>query len=188
MFALPPDMQVPLFAALGVLVLAGIAYVWQWSAGRAEVKRYTRGFVLTTCPVCEEGRIHLEETVRSMAGISWVRRSARCDTCNSVLRELRPGLWRYSVDAYANPQMAERFKRQRATTAELEMLARDLERRPPKQQLDEVTTESLDLSWLEIDEPLGSDELKPEAPPAENPEAPEPQPKLKRRSAKKSSD
>jgi len=154
---IPASAQTPLFAGLSILVIGGLAYFWQWSAGRNEVRRYARGFVLTICPVCQEGHIHLDEVVRSTAGVQWVRRTARCDTCNSVLRELRPGLWRYSVDAYVNPELAERFKSQRATTAELQDLARHIILKQPDPELDEPTVESLNLSWLEIDEPLGSE-------------------------------
>lgn len=155
---LPSSVQTPLFVVLGVLVIGGLVYFWQWSSGRNEVRRYQKGFVLSICPVCQEGHIHLDEVVRSTAGIPWVRRSARCDTCNSVLRELRPGLWRYSVDAYANPELAERFKSQRATTAELQELARHIVLKTPARDFDEPTAESLNLAWLEIEEPLGSSE------------------------------
>jgi len=137
--------------------LAALLYVWQWSAGRIEVRRYARGFILSICPVCQEGHIHLDEVVRKTLGIQWVRRSARCDTCRSVLRELRPGVWRYSVDAFVNPEMAERFKNRRVTTAELHELAQHVVIKPSRPEYDEPTAEWLDLKWLEIDEPLGSD-------------------------------
>jgi hypothetical protein len=189
---IPSEAQLPLYGGLGILVLAGAIYYWQWSAGRAEVKRYAKGFVLSICPVCQEGHIHLDEVVRTTAGIPWVRRSARCDTCNSVLRELRPGLWRYSIDAYANPELAERFKSQRATTAELQELARNIVLKPTRREFDESTAESLNLSWLEIEEPLGSDEVPAEVPTEEgtpveeSPETTDVEPKPKKRSGRRS--
>lgn len=167
---LPGNLQLPVFGGLGVLLVGGLIYFWQWSAGRAEAKRYARGFVLTICPVCQEGHIHLDEVVRTTMGIQLVRRSARCDTCRSVLRELRPGVWRYSVDALANPEMAARYKTRPVTTAELQDLARHIVLKPSAKMFDEPTAESLNLKWLEIDEPLDDGTSAP----APEPEAEQP--------------
>jgi hypothetical protein len=154
--ALPVNARLPVFGGLGLLILAGLIYVWQWSAGRAEVRRYARGFVLSVCPVCREGHVHLDEVVRKTGGIQWVRRLARCNNCRSVIREIRPGMWRYAVDASLNPELAERFKTRHVTTAELQELAKNIVLKADHRPYDEPTAESLKLNWLEIDEPLPS--------------------------------
>lgn len=154
--SLSPDARLPLFGGIGLLVIAGLLYGWQWSVGRAETRRYAKGFILSTCPVCQEGHIHLDEVVRQTLGIQWVRRSARCSVCRSVLRELRPGQWRYSVDAFVNPEMAERFRTKQVTNAELQELARHIVIKPTQQPEDEPTAKSLNLTWLEIEEPPAS--------------------------------
>jgi hypothetical protein len=155
---IPANARLPLLGGLGFLVLAGLLYGWQWSAGRAQVKRYAGGFILSVCPVCQEGHIHLDEVVRKSLGIQRVRRSARCDTCRSVLRELRPGVWRYLVDAAVNPELAERFKTRRVTAADLQELAQHVVLKPSPVPVDEPTDHSLNLKWLEIEEPLPADD------------------------------
>lgn len=89
-----------------------------------EVHRYAKGFLLDTCPVCHEGHLNLEQVVKSSMGIPSVRRSVRCNTCRSVLREVRPGRWRYTIDPYVNPDMASRYDTRWLSRADLESLAR----------------------------------------------------------------
>jgi hypothetical protein len=67
------------------------------------------------------------------------------------------------VDAFVNPQLAERFRRQPATNADLEELARTVVVKPPAPDFEEPSVESLNLSWLDIDKPLGSEEPEPDA-------------------------
>lgn len=109
----------------GGLALLGLAvYIWRRSAGTREVRRYAKGFLFDTCPVCHEGHLHLEQLVQRSMGIPSVRRSVRCDTCRSVLREVRPGRWRYTIDPYVNPDMASRYGARWLSRADLESLAR----------------------------------------------------------------
>lgn len=91
--------------------------------GMREVRRYAKGFLFDTCPACHEGHLHLDEIVQRSMGIPSVRRSVRCDTCRSVLREVRPGRWRYTVDPYVNPDMASRYDTRWLSRADLESLA-----------------------------------------------------------------
>jgi uncharacterized protein YraI len=91
----------------GALLLAGVLYGWRWASGRREVQRYSAGFPLEICPTCQIGHLQLEEHVWHLLGIPVVRRAVQCDTCRSVLRQTRPGLWRYTIDPFANPYLAE---------------------------------------------------------------------------------
>jgi hypothetical protein len=67
--------------------------------------RYRDGFMLATCPVCEEGELFLEERRYRLLGIPRIRRVVRCDTCRSVLRQVGRERWRYAVDGAANPEL-----------------------------------------------------------------------------------
>jgi hypothetical protein len=89
------------------LLLSG--YVWWLVGGRSELKRYADGFSLKTCSVCQTGRLHLVESERRLLGITRVLRIVRCDTCRSVLRQVKPGTWRYSIDPIVNPGLADSF-------------------------------------------------------------------------------
>ncbi len=90
-------------------ILAAGIYIWQRSAGRRELARYAGGFLLDACPTCQRGELHLDEQVKRPLGVLRVQRTVRCDTCRSVLRQVRPGVWRYTIDPLANPDLAERF-------------------------------------------------------------------------------
>jgi hypothetical protein len=108
----------------GLVLLGLIVYLWRRSAGVREVRRYAKGFLFDTCPACHEGHLHLDQLVQHSMGIPNVRRSVRCDTCRSVLREIRPGRWRYTVDPYVNPDMASRYDTRWLSRTDLELLAR----------------------------------------------------------------
>ena len=85
---------------LGALGYAGL-YVRHW----AHLARYREGFVLSACPICEAGHLHLEERRYRLLGIPRVRRVVRCDVCRSVLREVGTRRWRYAVDGAENPAL-----------------------------------------------------------------------------------
>lgn len=80
-------------------------YIVTYVVRAGALNRYADGFVLEQCPVCEVGFLALEERVFRMLGIPRVRRTVRCDNCNSVLREVAPRRWRYAVDRVANPEL-----------------------------------------------------------------------------------
>lgn len=96
---------VPIGYLLGgaALILAGVVYVGAYVVQAANVARYQEGFILSTCPVCETGKLSVEDRRYRVLGIPRVRRTVRCDTCRSVLRQVSPQRWRYAVDGNANP-------------------------------------------------------------------------------------
>lgn len=112
----------------GLVLLGLIGYMWRRSAGMREVRRYAKGFLLDICPACHEGRLHLDQIVQRSMGIPSVRRSVRCDACRSVLREVRPGRWRYTVDPYVNPDMAKRYNTRWLSRTDLEILSHEANR------------------------------------------------------------
>lgn len=98
----------PLLLIGGVLLtLAAGSYIVTFAVRSGALNRYEDGFILAACPVCEIGHLSLEERVFRMVGIPRVRRTVRCDNCNSVLREVGNRRWRYAVDPAANSSMYE---------------------------------------------------------------------------------
>ncbi|NJR12602.1 hypothetical protein HC776_01575 [bacterium] len=78
---------VPLVALAGVTVAVGLVYLGAFARAMPELRRYEQGFVRADCPVCERGSLVMEEKRSSTFGIPAVRRTVRCNTCRSVLRE-----------------------------------------------------------------------------------------------------
>lgn len=122
-------------ALLGAWVLVSAALKSRRS--RREMQRYARGFVLHFCPVCQRGDLHLEEVRRPLA-IPSVQRRVRCDVCRSVLRQVRPGVWRYTIDPMVNPEMAEAFSGQIFSDRELPGVYEKARRFEPVLPADEV--------------------------------------------------
>ena len=89
--------------------------------------RYREGFVLSVCPVCQEGRLHMEERRYRVLGIPRARRVVRCDVCRSVLREVRAGHWRYAVDGAENPALYEALNGRVLSEGELLRIAPEYE-------------------------------------------------------------
>ena len=146
----------------GSLILLGlVVYMLRRSAGVRAVRRYAKGFPVDSCPACREGHLHFEQLVQQSMGIPSVRRSARCDTCRSVLREVRPGKWRYTVDPYVNPEMASRYDTRWLTHADLEVLGKEAGSRSRSRLMEiealPVTHEDLP----ELDESLFAEEETP---------------------------
>src|SRR5690606_373102 len=96
-----------LAVAAAALILGAALYLGGRGRRRGELMRYADGFVLDECPVCQTGALELEENVQRV-----VKRTVRCDTCRSVLRQVRPGRWRYTIDPLVNPELADRFSGQ----------------------------------------------------------------------------
>lgn len=86
-----------LWIGLGAAALA-LVYLTVFVVQSAAVDRYREGFPLTMCPVCQEGRLYLDERRERILGIPRIRRAVRCDHCRSVLRQVGPQRWRYAVD------------------------------------------------------------------------------------------
>ncbi|MBN2305718.1 MAG: SH3 domain-containing protein [Anaerolineae bacterium] len=95
-----PLLYMLLGGGLGLLV---VLYLGAYVIQAANVARYQEGFILSVCPVCEDGRLKVEDRRYRMLGIPRVRRTVRCDSCRSVLRQVGPQRWRYAVDGRANP-------------------------------------------------------------------------------------
>ncbi|MGF1504591.1 MAG: hypothetical protein ACFB51_05570 [Anaerolineae bacterium] len=125
----PPAVTLPpeagLWAGVGLLFLAILAYAVRFVAGRRERSRYADGFVLEACPVCQIGMLELDEVSRQTLGLVSTRRSVRCDTCRSVMRQIRPGTWRYNMDALFNPALADEYSGRQFSDKALLTLAED---------------------------------------------------------------
>ena len=109
-----------------------VIYGWQAITAQREVKRYAGQFPLDSCPVCQTGSLHLEETIQRPLGIARVNRSVRCDVCRSVLRQVSPGTWRYSIDPYINESLATEFSGNVFTNADLGVFVATAMEHPPK--------------------------------------------------------
>lgn len=96
----------PLIFLAGI-VLTGLigGYIMMFAASQAAAERYAGGFVIQYCPVCYEGRLYMEERSNRVLGILRIRRTVRCDSCRSVLREVGKHRWRYAVDRTVSPEM-----------------------------------------------------------------------------------
>jgi hypothetical protein len=97
-----------LLAATGLFTLV-IVYAGFYLRGASVVDRYRSGFVIETCPVCQQGHLHVEQRPTRFFGIPRVRRTVRCDNCRSILREMGNRRWRYAIDRMVNPVMHQRF-------------------------------------------------------------------------------
>lgn len=118
------------FAGLGLLLIVG--YVWLYLRGAAAAGRYAAGFVVDTCPVCGEGKLHIEARSERSMGIPTTKHVVRCDNCRSVLREVGRDRWRYAVDRTANPRMYDRLNNRELGEATIRRLAeRGLDDLPP---------------------------------------------------------
>jgi hypothetical protein len=120
---LPKRLTPGIWIGGGIILALLAAYgARRWSREQ-ELKRYSGGFILNTCPVCQEGTLQLEENVQRSLGTPRVQRTVRCDFCRSVLREVRPGTWRYTIDPFVNPQLADAHNAQQFTDEDLLELA-----------------------------------------------------------------
>lgn len=112
----------------GIALFLVLIYIWFYAQGLGTAGRYSDGFVVSKCPVCERGSLHIDERKTRMLGIPTVRRTVRCDECRSVLRETGSRHWRYAVDRIENPVMYDRFNGEELTDDDIERLAKQ----PPK--------------------------------------------------------
>ncbi len=122
--------MLPWLGATIPIALLGL-YGWRFLAGERELKRYSKGYSVVICPACQVGHLHLEESVRRTLGIARVARSVRCDACHSMLRQLRPGLWRYMIDPHVNPALARSFNSHQLNDVQVSDLASHMADYPP---------------------------------------------------------
>jgi len=96
----------------GILAIGGVGvlllgfYGWRFVHETRNLRRYRDGFPVVWCPACRSAHLHLDERVNRVLGIPRVHRTVRCDGCRSVLREISPGVWRYTVDPAADDAFA----------------------------------------------------------------------------------
>lgn len=90
---------------MGALGLTALTYLGIYAAQAGTMDRYRDGFILSTCPVCGEGHLYLDERRYRLLGIPVARRVVRCDHCRSVLRQVGRQRWRYAVDGAINRDM-----------------------------------------------------------------------------------
>jgi hypothetical protein len=98
----------------GLAIVAGLLslYIWRYSAGVRDARRFQDGFMVSRCPACRQGNLSLDEYVTRAFGIPRARRAVRCDTCRSVLREVKRDLWRYTVDPAVDEAFAQEYNGQ----------------------------------------------------------------------------
>ncbi|MCD4685558.1 MAG: SH3 domain-containing protein [Anaerolineae bacterium] len=123
----------------GLLILGVLTYVGTYVRQAANVARYEEGFVLSVCPVCEDGLLSLEDRRYRVLGIPRVRRTVRCDVCRSVLRQMEPQHWRYAVDGAENPELFDALNGQVLSETDLIAIAPEY-RDAPLEYLDEDDT------------------------------------------------
>ena len=110
-----------------VLIVGAALYGAFYWRGMTAVHRHDEGFAIDRCPVCGRGQLSVDTRVNRILGVPRPSHTVRCNTCRSLLREVRPGRWRYAVDPLENPAMAERYNGKVLSEAELRRL--DLDRR-----------------------------------------------------------
>lgn len=116
----------------GGVALAALAYVGVFVVQAGNLARYGEGFVLSACPVCEEGHLYLDERRSRMIGIPRVRRVVRCDNCRSVLRQVGRQRWRYAVDGAENDELYEALNGRVVSEHYLLQIAPEFRGEPPE--------------------------------------------------------
>jgi len=104
--------------ALAILALVGLYVLAYWRASGLAV-RFRGGFLSEACPVCQTGHLHVENRPERFLGLPDARHTVRCDQCRSVLREVRPRIWRYTVDPLANPPLYAQINNRELSEAAL---------------------------------------------------------------------
>ncbi len=125
--SLNPGLWIGLGAA-GLVLL----YLGAFAVQSAAVDRYREGFPLTLCPVCQEGRLYLDERRDRVLGIPRIRRAVRCDNCRSVLRQVGPQRWRYAVDRAEHLAFYDRLNGRVLTEAQLYEISPEFAYSPPE--------------------------------------------------------
>lgn len=115
---------IPLIVIIGLVavVLLG-GYMVILAIQTAALERYAAGFIMTDCPVCQSGHLHLEERTERLIGIPRVRRVVRCDNCRSILREVGRRRWRYAIDPHEDEKLFAELNQTIISDNELTSLA-----------------------------------------------------------------
>jgi hypothetical protein len=108
--AVPQELPLPLMFGVGFMTLSGAAYGGLYLQGQRKVRRYQRGFVVDRCPVCLQGKLQVETTSRHRLGLPYVsKRTVKCPSCRSILRETSPGHWKYRINPIENPKLHQKW-------------------------------------------------------------------------------
>ena len=99
-----------------------LSYIWFYWQGLKAVGRYDDGFIISDCPVCKRGALHIDARQSRILGIPSVKRTIRCDDCRSILRETGTKRWRYAVDRIENPTLFDRFNGREVNDVDLQRL------------------------------------------------------------------
>ncbi len=113
-------------AIVVVLVLA--AYVVLYLLLAMNAAKPAPAFLSKPCPVCQRGTLYLETKTEQVLGLPVVRRTVRCNTCRSLLRQTRRGRWRYAVDRLENPTLYARYNARELSDTQLLTLGREASR------------------------------------------------------------
>ena len=110
--------------------------------GTIAADRYSDGFVIETCPVCQRGTLTVEQRVNRVLGIPRVKRTVRCDECRSVLREVSPQNWRYAIDRLEDTGLYRRLNGRVLDEDTLKALANRTPDGQPPEFIDEEDSET----------------------------------------------
>lgn len=103
----PPSPVV--FLGGGAFALA-VIYAGMSAQGQKAMNRYQNGFVVDRCPVCRDAGLKIECKAKKTMGITrQVRHTVRCTACNSTLREIDTGKWKYHVNEGCNPAFYRKY-------------------------------------------------------------------------------
>ncbi|MBC8170526.1 MAG: beta-N-acetylhexosaminidase [Anaerolineae bacterium] len=104
------NLPLPLMFGLGGVGLVLMTYAGLYAQGQRMVQRYKRGFVVQRCPVCSQGKLQVETLAKRRFGLPYVsKRTVKCPTCRSVLREVSSGQWKYRINPVENPKLHQRW-------------------------------------------------------------------------------
>jgi len=109
-----------------------LLYLGVYAVQSAAVDRYREGFPLTLCPICQEGRLYLDERRDRVLGIPRIRRAVRCDHCRSVLRQVGPQRGRYAVDRAEHLAFYDQLNGRVLTEAQLYEISPEFAYSPPE--------------------------------------------------------
>lgn len=109
----------------GLVLLLLLAYAGFYWRGLVGMERYSTGFVIEKCPVCQQGDLVVEAHHERLFGIPRARHTVRCTNCRSVLREVDNRHWRYAIDPVDNQELYRRYNGQIVDEETLIELARN---------------------------------------------------------------
>lgn len=107
-------------------------YAGLFLAGTVATDRYSNGFVIEVCPVCQRGILTVDSRTERIVGIPRTKRTMRCNECRSILREVGPRRWRYAIDPLENSDLYQRYNGRVIDDNTLGRLGADEPKTPPR--------------------------------------------------------